>query len=181
MGELLAAAAAVLTTVFQLLQSQPLLYVGSLVSMAGFVLLLLGLSGASLAHPGYRSASRWVWINVAIGLVMSLPVLPASAVSTVGVLNVAVMLMTVFYVCKTTAALHMERGEQALAERGALAWKLYAGSVAASLIINVAAGFFALTLAAVVLSGLALFLRLAAEVAYLLFLWASQKNLRTPG
>lgn len=176
-GQALSIASLVLSAAAVLFQLTALLYLSAVVSLAGFAMMLIGLAGASIAHPGYRSACGCVAVNVLVSLLSNLAFM-ASFYNILSLLGLVIGLCTAFLVCKTTAALLVEKGDGTRAERGALVWKTYTVCVVVSSVLQLVAGGFYGNLWALVFSGGALVLVAFAQCLYLWFLFSGQRALQ---
>lgn len=177
LGEILSVAAVLLYSVAQLLMVVPLMYLGSLVNLAGFVLVLIGLAGATVVRGDYRAALWCAAGNViassAYGLV------PAGPLQTaLGAVSVALDLFVVLRVCRTTADLLVEAGELYIADSGVWAWRLYAGCTVLALGCNLAVVWFYGTLTAALLTLGYVLLRVVGVAVFLAYLFRSQRALR---
>lgn len=176
-GQSLSIAATALSAAALVLQVSALLYLSAGVSLASFALVIIGLTGASIAHQGYRGAIGCVAVNVGVSLLTNLSWL-APFYSILSLLDLLVGLCIAYLVCKTTASLLAEKGDEACAKRGALAWKAYTVCIAVSAVCRMAAGGFHGSVWAAVLSGAALLLVVLAQCLYLWYLFVGQRALQ---
>lgn len=176
-GQALSIASAALSGAALVLQVPALLYLSVVVSLAGFVLVLIGLSGASIAHMGYRAAFGCVVANAAVSLLADISWLAAFH-GLLSLLDLALGLCTAYLVCKTTADLLVEKGDDRRARRAAMVWKTYALCTALSAAAQIAAGLFYGDIWAAVLAGGALALILSVQCLYLWFLFTGQRALQ---
>ena len=140
LGEILLMAV-LLYGVAQLLVLLPMMYPGSLVNLAGFVMILIGLAGAAPAHVCYRSALWCAAANVIVSGAYG--VVTAELFQTVlAVCSVGLELVTAFFICRATAGLFVEAGELETAYSSAWIWRVYAGLTVLSLLSNLAIVFF---------------------------------------
>ncbi len=176
LGEILLMAALLLYGVAQLLLLLPMMYLGSLVNLAGFVMILIGLAGAAPAHVCYRSALWCAAANVIVSGTCG--VVTAELFQTVlAVCSVGLELVTVFFICRATAGLFVEAGELETAYSSAWIWRVYAGLTVLSLLSNLAIVFFYGSMTSAVLYISYLFLRLAGGTVYLIYLVRSRRIL----
>ena len=176
LGEILLMAALLLYGVAQLLLLLPMMYLGSLVNLAGVVMILIGLAGAAPAHVCYRSALWCAAANVIVSGAYG--VVTAELFQTVlAVCSVGLELVTVFFICRATAGLFVEAGELETAYSSAWIWRVYAGLTVLSLLSNLAIVFFYGSMTSAVLYISYLFLRLAGETVYLIYLVRSRRIL----
>ncbi len=98
---------------------------GTVVSLIGGGLVFYGIFSARDAHTGYR----WALFAQAAYLICNLmgSLLPDDRSMVKGILSVAVLIIdpvVLYLICSTSAKLLAQRGENTLADRGNLVWKI---------------------------------------------------------
>lgn len=176
-GACLSAAYVLLSTTGLQLGLIPLRLLSSGIVLVSLALTLIGLSTSAAVYPGYRSA---MWCVAISGMASALTGILNGGViyNILSMGSIVVSLLVVFLICKATASLLLEKGEEHRADRAAITWKVYVGCMLASLGCEAAADLIHNFVVSMALMGVFLALRLLAEGIYLVFLYKSQRVLQ---
>ncbi len=107
---------------------------GALVSLMGSGLVFYGVFSARTAHVGYRYALYAQAVSLLCNLIAAF--LPGGHTAVIAALSVIVAAadpVALYFICSTSAQLLAQRGENALADRGNLVWKIAVGCVVVDL------------------------------------------------
>lgn len=98
---------------------------GTVVSLVGSGLVFYGIFSARTAHVGYRYALYAQAVSLVCNLIGSL--LPEEQTTVLTVLSIIITVadpVALYFICSTSAQLLAQRGENTLADRGNLVWKI---------------------------------------------------------
>ena len=150
----------------------------SVLSLAGLVLTLVGLSSAGRGDSGYRKAFAVTILNLAVtfagGILVFLPTL-ALAVLIGMILMVLISVfnfLSTYYICTTSSALLAER-EPSLSKQAESLWKVMGACIVVNTVFNfvLMLPFAATAILAGGLNFLTYLVQAAAGILYLIFLY----------
>lgn len=151
---------------------------GAVAVIAGGVLSILGFYTLSRAHEGYKTAFILLLANVVIQLL-------SSAFSETGFwgtcfsfVGAFLNAMVIYYVCNTTSAM-LENQDPAVAALGHKIWKGVILGTIVEMICVVLSLIPLIDVLALIVAFIISILQLIIAILYLVFLWKSQKVLRS--
>lgn len=146
--------------------------VGVVLMLVAGVLNLVGLSRAAADDEGYRTAFQLTIAAIVLNL--------AGVFVLTGILGQVasiLSLVVIYFVCMTTARLLRDNGEDALAARGELVWKINLTCTVVSVVCYVLAFIPAISVLAAIVSMVMVIVSLVGAVLYMVFLSKSYKVL----
>lgn len=154
-------------------------------TLAGLVLTLAGLSTAGRGDSGYRKAFSVTILNLAVtflGMILAgvslafMPVLGGLFTAAVVAASAFFSFLSVYYVCTTSAALLAER-ETALSMRAENLWKIFGVCIAVTTVcvLVMQLPFMAAMVLTIGVSFIANVVQFAAGVLYMLFLYKASE------
>lgn len=151
---------------------------GAVVTLMGKGLVFYGVFSTRTAHVGYRYALYAQAVSLLSNLIASL--LPAGQDTVLLVLSLIITVadpVALYFICATSAQLLTQRGENALADRGNLVWKLAVGCFVADLACMAMGWTRMLDTFIAVVQLVTLLARVAAYVLLVVFYYTASKAL----
>ena len=149
---------------------------GSLLTIAGGVVEIVGLYRAGNDDQGYRTAMIFQLIGVVVNVVAGF--LDEGILNSILSLASDVLgLMVVVQVCTTTGLLLHSVGNEALSQRGSTVIKLYVACTVVSIVCGVLSVIPVVNIVAGLVSVVAAIAQVVGYVLYLMFLYGSSKAL----
>ncbi len=151
---------------------------GAVVTLMGKGLVFYGLFSTRTAHVGYRYALYAQAVSLLGNLIASL--LPAGQDTVLTVLSLIITVadpVALYFICSTSAQLLAQRGENSLADRGNLVWKLAVGCFVADLACVAMGWTQMLDLLVAAAQIVILLVRVAAYVLLVVFYYSASKAL----
>ena len=146
---------------------------GSILSVVGLVLMLVGLHSAGQCHPGYKTAFT---VSI-ISLVVS--VINIFALGLLSIVTAILGLVAFYYICTTTAELLSSKGDSQLAEKGLKLWKMYMTCTIVTVVCLILAFIPILGILAARVAVIAGIVLIVAGILYIIFLYKAQASLQS--
>ncbi len=152
-------------------------FVGTLCSVVSSAVLLLGLSQAGSAHPGYRNALYMTVATLVLGVLTGVW---GNVAFLGGVLRMAESIasfLAVYFVCTSSGVLLGAKGDSVQADRSTLIWELYAACAAVSIICTLVSWIPLVNILSSIAAVVMAIVAVVAAVLYFLFLYKASQSL----
>lgn len=162
---------------------------GGILAIAGWVISLVGLAKTTGAAPGYKTAMIMLVIQIVISIIAGVMAaaalggvfLGSGAVAVGGFAGVTLLsvgsqilaFLQTYFVCTATSGLLREIGEESVAVKGDMVWKLNALCYLVAIVVLILAGLVASLAAG--LDVVNVIVSLVADVLFVVFLYQSQR------
>lgn len=144
--------------------------------LVGAVLEFVGPYTARNAHPGFQTAFYAALISIVVA-VLSGMFKEGLMAAVVAIVSTLLSFAITYFVCSAAGALLSAKGDNALADRAGLIWKLYGGCAVVEILATVLGGVPILGAVIGVINAIASIVSLVAYVMLILFYYQASNSL----